>query len=149
MSGEAGRGPSLEEALEARRRVLEKLRELRRLQKRLAEKKRGKPEFLRYLSWKFWKFERREYWRKPKGIDNKMRLQLKGYPPIVKSGYGSDSSLRGLHPSGLEPVVVSSVKDLEGLDPERHIVYIASTVSIRKAMEIRRVAEERGFRVAN
>ena len=67
----------------------------------------------------------------------------------MKSGYGSDSSLRGLHPSGLEPVVVSSVKDLEGLDPERHIVYIASTVSIRKAMEIRRVAEERGFRVAN
>ncbi|MCE4610658.1 MAG: 50S ribosomal protein L32e [Desulfurococcales archaeon] len=148
MSEEGG-PKDLREALEARRRVIEKLRELRRLQKKLAGRKKGKPEFLRYLSWKFWKFERREYWRKPKGIDNKMRLQLKGYPPIVKSGYGSDSSMRGLHPSGLKPVVISSPRELEGLDPEKHIIYIASTVSVKKAMELRRLAEARGFRVAN
>ena len=139
---------SLQAALEARRRVLERLRAVRRLQRRLAGRS-GKPRFVRYLSWRFWKFERREYWRKPKGNDNKMRLQLKGYPPIVKSGYGTDSRIRGLHPSGLKPVVVSSVKEIERLDPERHIIYIASAVSVRKAMEIRRAALERGFRVAN
>ena len=126
---------------------LEVLRSRRKIQRRITSK--SKPVFRRYLSWRFWKFERREYWRKPKGIDNKMRLQLKGYPPIVKSGYGTDSSIRGLHPSGLKPARVASPKDLEGLDPQKHIVYIASTVGLRKRVELERMARERGFRLAN
>lgn len=125
----------------------EKLRDVRRLQRSIASKK--KPYFVRYLSWRFWKFERRDYWRKPKGIDNKMRLQLKGYPPIVKSGYGTSRNIRGLHPSGLQPLVVSSMRDLEGVDPERHIIYISSTVGLRKRVELAKAAEEKGFRVAN
>ncbi len=140
-------GLTLEEALRRRAAVLEKLRVLRKLQKRLQSKPRR--VFLRYLSWRFWKFERRWYWRKPKGNDNKMRLQLKGYPPIVKVGYGSPSQLRGLHPSGFKPVVVSSVGDLDRLDPEKHIVYIASGVGLRKKTQILKAAREKGFRVAN
>lgn len=140
---------SLSDVMEKRRAVLAQIRERRKLQEKLRKARSGKPEFLRYLSWRFWKFERREYWRKPKGIDNKMRLQLKGYPPIVKSGYGTNSELRGLHPSGLEPVVVSNAKELEALDPARHIVYIASTVGLRKRLELVRIAREKGFKVAN
>ncbi len=132
-----------------REEVLRALRERRRLQRRMWRERRSRPVFLRYLSWRFWKFERREYWRKPKGNDNKMRLQLKGYPPIVKVGYRTPSSFRGLHPSGLEPVVVHSERDLEGLEPGRHIVYIASTVGLRKRLELIRAARERGLRVAN
>ena len=140
---------SLEEVMARRREVLAKLREQRKLQREIRKARSGRPVFRRYLSWRFWKFERREYWRKPKGIDNKMRLQLKGYPPIVKVGYRTDSSVRGLHPSGLEPVVVSNVKELESLDPARHIVYIASNVGLRKRIELVRAARERGFKVAN
>jgi len=136
--GEPGRGE-----------VLASIRERRRMQRRMRRERSSRPVFLRYLSWKFWKFERREYWRKPKGIDSKMRLQLKGYPPIVKVGYRTPSDIRGLHPSGLEPVVVRNVRELEGLDPRRHIVYIASTVGLRKRLELARAAWERGFRVAN
>jgi len=145
VSGEARL--TLEEALKRRAAVLEKLRALRKLQRRIQAKPRRK--FLRYLSWRFWKFERRWYWRKPKGNDNKMRLQLKGYPPIVKVGYGTPSDIKGLHPSGLKPVVVSSPGDLEGLDPEKHIVYVASTVGLRKKAQILKAAREKGFRVAN
>jgi len=133
----------------SREEVLAALREKRKMQKRMLRERRSRPVFLRYLSWKFWKFERREYWRKPKGIDNKMRLQLKGYPPIVKVGYRTPADIRGLHPSGLEPVVVHNEKELESLDPKRHIVYIASTVGLRKRLELIRAAQERGFRVAN
>ncbi|WP_460123707.1 50S ribosomal protein L32e [Stetteria hydrogenophila] len=140
---------SLKEVMEKRREVLAQLRERRRLQDRIRRARSGKPTFLRYLSWRFWKFERREYWRKPKGNDNKMRLQLKGYPPIVKVGYGTDAEIRGLHPSGLEPAVVHNVKDLEGLDPLRHIIYIASTVGLRKRLELVKEARRRGFKVAN
>ncbi len=142
-------GPGLDEVIERRRAALARLRERRKLQERIRRVKKGRPVFLRYLSWRFWKFERREYWRKPKGIDSKMRLQLKGYPPIVKVGYRGEAGLRGLHPSGLEPVVVSSTRDLEGLDPARHIVYIASTVGLRKRVKLVGLARERGFRVAN
>lgn len=127
--------------------MAELLRERRRLQRKIAGK--WKPRFLRYLSWRFWKFERREYWRKPKGIDNKMRLKLKGYPPSAGSGYGTPRDVRGLHPSGLKPVVVSSESDLEGLNPSEHIVYIASSVGLRKRMVLASKAREAGFRVAN
>jgi len=78
-----------------------------------------------------------------------MRLQIKGYPPIVKVGYRTPKDIRGLHPSGLEPVRIASVKELEKLNPKKHIVVIASQVGLRKKLEIIRVAKEKGFRVAN
>ncbi|MEB3779373.1 MAG: 50S ribosomal protein L32e [Desulfurococcales archaeon] len=126
----------------------EELRRKRILQRKLAKRK-DKPRFLRYLSWRFWKFERREYWRKPKGNDNKMRLQIKGYPPIVKSGYGTERSIRGLHPSGLEPVIIHNKNDLARVDPKRQIAYIASTVGLRKRLEIIEEAKKLGVRLAN
>ena len=135
--------------VEKREDVIKSLKLRRSLQRRMRLIRNSRPKFLRYLSWRFWKFERHEYWRKPKGNDNKMRLQLKGYPPIVKIGYGSPAKIRYLHPSGLEPVVVFSVKELSSLDPRKHIIYIGSTVGLRKRMEILRVAQERGFKVAN
>ncbi len=104
-------------------------------------------EFKRYLSWEFWKFERKDSWRKPKGKDNKMRLEVKGYPPRVKIGYRNDGSIRGLHPSGLKPVVISNPRELEGLNPGEHIVYISSSVGLRKRMDLIKLALEKGFRV--
>jgi large subunit ribosomal protein L32e len=78
-----------------------------------------------------------------------MRLQLKGYPPIVKVGYGSEAELRHLHPSGYEPARVSSLRDLENLDPKRHIVIIASQVGLRKRLQLVEAARAKGFRIAN
>jgi large subunit ribosomal protein L32e len=111
--------------------------------------KQKRPEFLRHLWWKKPKFKNDPKWRKPKGIDNKMRLQLKGYPPIVKIGYRGPEVVRGLHPDGLKPIVVHNVKELESLDPSKHIVYIGGDVGLKKAIEIYRVATSKGFKVAN
>ena len=124
----------------------EELQRLLRLRKKL---KSRKPEFLRTLWWKFPKFKNDPKWRKPKGIDNKMRLRLKGYPPIVEVGYRGPAAVRGLHPTGLEPVLVHSEKELEGLDPSKHIVVIASTVGLKKRLKILEKAHQLGLRVAN
>ncbi len=121
------------------------LRARRLIQARIARKLRIR--FMRYLSWRLSRVD--ESWRKPKGIDNKARQQLKGYPPLVKVGYRTDSSIRGLHPSGLVPAVVYNVEQLKALSPNTHIVYIASMVGLRKRLEIVAEAKKMGFRVAN
>jgi large subunit ribosomal protein L32e len=113
------------------------------------KQKARKPEFLRSLWWKFPKFKNDPKWRRPKGIDNPMRLKLKGYPPLAEIGYGSPSAVRGLHPTGLIPVVVGSPKEVEKLDPKKHIIYISSRVGLRKRIEILRAAERIGIKVAN
>jgi len=108
-----------------------------------------KPEFLRHLWWKFPKFSNDPKWRRPKGIDNPIRAKEKGYPPIVSVGYRTPRSIRGLHPSGLRPVVVYNVRELECLDPSEVIIYVGSTVGTRKRSELIKKAQEMGFLVAN
>ncbi len=125
------------------RKSLERLLRLRN------ELRRRLPDFYRHQYWKFKKFSRDPCWRKPKGNDNKMRLKLKGYPPVVSIGYRKPTEIRGLHPSGLYPVTVSSLRDLDAFDPSEHIIYISSTVGYRKRQEIIKAALEKGFKIAN
>lgn len=112
-------------------------------------KSKRKKEFLRHLWWKFPKFKNDPKWRRPRGIDNPMRMKEKGYPPVVSVGYRTPRCIRGLHPTGLKPVVVHSVKELERLNPSEVIVYIGSTVSTRRRVEIINRARELGFLLAN
>ena len=112
-------------------------------------RRKDKPEFLRHLWWKFPKFQNKLKWKRPRGKDNPMRLKLKGYPPVASVGYRTPKVIRGLHPTGLKPVVISNVKELEELNPAEVIVYVSSTVSLKKRVEIIAKAKQLGFRVAN
>ena len=121
--------------------------EFKRLLKLRNLMNRKRPMFLRHLWWKFAKFD--EVWRKPRGIDNKMRQKLKGYPPVVSIGYRGPKLVRGLHPTGRRIVIVHNVKEIEKVDKEKDIVYIASTVGKRKRAEILEKAKQLGVKVAN
>ncbi|AIZ56820.1 50S ribosomal protein L32e [Candidatus Methanoplasma termitum] len=90
-----------------------------------------------------------EKWRKPKGIHSKMKRRLKRRGPIVDIGFRGPASVRGLHPSGFEEVLVHNVDNLEDIDPKVQAVRIGGTVGTKKRMAIEDRAAELGIRVLN
>ena len=90
-----------------------------------------------------------EKWRKPKGIHSKMKRRLKRRQPIVDIGFRGPASVRGLHPSGFEEVLIYNVDGLEEIDPKVQAVRIGGTVGTKKRMAIEDRAAELGIRVLN
>jgi len=107
-----------------------------------------RPRFIRMNSWCLKRLP--SSWRSPRrSLDNKIRLQKKGYPALVKIGYRNPKLVRGLHPSGFIEVLVTSVKDLDDIDPEIQAVRVSSNVGRRKRAEIIKKAEELGIKILN
>lgn len=109
--------------------------------------KHKKPKFRRQESWRYKRVT--DVWRKPHGIDSKMRKKVRGWPPSPTTGYRSPKKTRGLHPSGFVETRVHSVEDLNGIDPELQAIRIGSTVGRRKRFEILALAGEKGIHVLN
>ncbi len=61
-----------------------------------ARARNKKPKFLRAESWKYDRFS--TAWRKPRGLDNKIRRKIKGWPPGPSMGYKGPKIARFLHP---------------------------------------------------
>ncbi|MGQ9478578.1 MAG: 50S ribosomal protein L32e [Thermoproteota archaeon] len=112
------------------------------------KRKMNKPEFTRQESWRYVRIK--ENWRRPRGKDSKMRLRIKGWPRVVRIGYRGTKEARGLHPTGLKPVMVSSKKDLEEVGPpEGKIIIFSSRMGRRLRETLAKEALARGFRIAN
>ncbi|MEJ2126592.1 MAG: 50S ribosomal protein L32e [Candidatus Bathyarchaeota archaeon] len=109
--------------------------------------KNKKPKFRRQESWRLKRVTDR--WRRPHGIDSKMRKKVKGWPASPTVGYQSPKATRGLHPSGYVETRVFNVEDLAGVDPEIQVVRVAHTVGAKKRFEIIAAADEQGIHVLN
>lgn len=120
------------------------LLELLELRKSVAKQR---PRFLRPESWRYVRLH--PEWRKPKGLDNKIRKSFKGYPKRVKIGYGGPAKARGYHPSGHLDVLVHNPTQLDELIPERDAVRIGRRVGAKKRAAILKRATELGLRVLN
>ena len=88
-------------------------------------------------------------WRKPRGQHNKQREQKKAKGALPKPGFGSPVAVRSMHPSGFFEVLVTSLKELEGLDPKTQAVRLGATVGSRKRIIIQEQAVARGLKVLN
>ncbi|KAK7807277.1 hypothetical protein U0070_016649 [Myodes glareolus] len=75
-------------------------------------KKRTK-RFIRHQSDLYVKIKRN--WRKPRGIDNRVRRRFKGQILMPNTGYGNNKKTKHMLPSGFPKFLVHNVKELEVL----------------------------------
>ncbi|KAI0043203.1 60S ribosomal protein L32 [Auriscalpium vulgare] len=92
-----------------------------------------------------------EAWRKPKGIDNRVRRRFKGQLPMPKIGYGSNKKTRHVLPNGLKKFLVNNVRELELLllHNKTYAAEIAHSVSSRNRIVILERAKVLGLKVTN
>ncbi|KAG5463535.1 MAG: 60S ribosomal protein L32 [Olpidium bornovanus] len=90
-------------------------------------------------------------WRKPKGIDNRVRRRFKGQLPMPSIGYGSNKKTRHLMPNGLKKFVVNNVKELDLLlmHNKSYAAEIAHNISARRRVAIVERAQQLNIKVTN
>ncbi|MBN2111520.1 50S ribosomal protein L32e [Candidatus Woesearchaeota archaeon] len=108
--------------------------------------KAKKPKFTRQDSHK--RKRLKEKWRKPKGLQSKMKYSLPGYKKPLEVGYGSPAEVKGLTRDGFVPVRVSNLKELSKIE-EGEGALISSTVGQRKKAEILKKAKDMSIKVLN
>ena len=114
--------------------------DLKELLQKRKEIKRRKPTFVMQDAHKMKRLA--QHWRKPRGTDSKIRLNLKGYNKRVQPGYGSPKEVKFMDPKGLMPVQVANVADLEKIDKKTQGALVLSGVGKRKKVEIIKKAKE-------
>ena len=110
--------------------------------------KKRKPTFKRTQTNQFAKFKKDGY-RKPKGMGNKIRRSRRGHIRLPQVGFSSPKEVRGMNSAGLKEVIVSTLKELEGINPKKETVVISRTVGSRKRLEILIEVKKNGLTVSN
>ncbi|WP_440945492.1 50S ribosomal protein L32e [Methanosarcina sp. T3] len=106
-----------------------------------------KPQFKRTCSHKFKRLD--DNWRRPRGSQGKQRRKYVSKGALAQVGYGSPAAVKGLHPSGYSDVLISSIAELELVDPSYEAIRIAGTIGAQKKAFILAKAEEAGIKVLN
>jgi len=84
-------------------------------------------------------------WHRPRGIDIVFKNDDGALPKI---GYRTPKAIRFLHPSGLNEVIVSNLKELSKVK-ENVVVRFAAKIGKRKWIEMKKTAKEQKVRVLN
>ena len=112
-----------------------------------AAKKRRNPNFMRQEFNKRIRLSRSS-WRKPKGVDSKMREQRGGHRPIVKIGYGTPRILRGRLSSGLIEKRINTIEDFKNLAKDE-IALIPRTIGNRLRLILLKEASKSKIPISN
>lgn len=112
---------------------------------RIRREKKRKPDFLRTDSNKELFTNK---WRKARGIHNKIRRNFKGHGKKPRVGYGSDKKRRYLI-SGLEPVLVSAINELNKINPKEQAVIASSKLGLRKKLRLLQECNKNKITVLN
>lgn len=108
--------------------------------------KSKKPEFIQQDYHKKKRLSKK--WKRPTGLQSKMRHQFKGYNRRVKQGWRSPLAVRGFHGKGVEPVLVSNLSDLLNVKKDQGII-VSGKVGLKKRIDILKKAEELKLLILN
>ena len=109
--------------------------------------KSKKPTFVRQDAHKKPKLGNK--WRKPKGIQSKMRLHRRGYRRSVSKGWKSPREVRGLDKEGFIPIIVHTINQLNNIDKEAQSIIISSKVGQRKKIDLVKEALKFNLKISN
>jgi large subunit ribosomal protein L32e len=112
-----------------------------------ARARNKKPAFVRQESWRDSKFSLS--WRRPRGLDNKVRRKIKGWPASPNTGYKGPKIARGLHPSGYREVIVNNAEAVAAVDPTTQAIRIAHTVGKKKRALVIAEAKRLNIKILN
>ncbi|VDN82247.1 unnamed protein product [Brugia pahangi] len=117
--------------------------------KRVKIVKKHRRRFTRHESDRYHRL--RPNWRKPKGIDNRVRRRFKGQRRMPKIGYGNAKATRHMLPNGFRKVLIHNVKDLDMLlmQNKRFAGEVAHGVSSKKRKSIVERAQQLNIKLTN
>merc|ERR1712137_903016 len=116
---------------------------------RLSKVVKHKNKFKRHQSDRYDRVK--EAWRKPRGIDSRVRRRFRGVRLMPKLGYRGAKATRHMLQSGFWAFPVENVKDVELLlmHNRKYAAEIAGSVSAKKRKEIEQRAAELNVKVIN
>lgn len=88
-------------------------------------------------------------WRAARGIHSAVRQMHRGRPAMPSPGYGAPKAVYGLHPSGLEQVLVYTSSQLTALNPLRQGAILASDLGKKRKLELLRLAVDKKITILN
>lgn len=110
---------------------------------------RRKPKFVRQKSYLL-KFRKKDpVWRAPRGNCNKLRVGKKGHSKKPSIGYGTPSDIRGFHKIGLKEVFVSTLNDLNNINPKEEGIILNAGLGARNKIKLLEKAKEKKIHVIN
>lgn len=111
--------------------------------------RKTKREFNRFHSDRYKRVKKS--WRKPRGIDNRVRRKLSGAIKMPNKGYGSDKLTKHMVHGGFRLVQIRNVNDLVPLISQNrfYCAEVAHCVSAKTRIEIFYKAREYGIKLTN
>ena len=110
---------------------------------------RRRPVFGRQAANRYYRIGRDGAWRRPRGLQSKQRRHYGYRPHVVRIGYRSPASVRGLVPSGFRPVIVRTTADLDAIDARAEAAVIARTIGTRRRLVLEEAARKLGVHILN
>jgi len=107
--------------------------------------KAKKPHFVRQDAHKLKKLP--DHWRKPRGLQSKMRLHKKSYRRTVETGWGSPVEVKGTNKEGKKIIIVRNMKQLDLINSKTESVILSSSLGTQKRLVLLKKAKEKGITI--